>query len=415
MSTVRIDPAAAAASLADSTGSPLAPGAAFAVYRLGRSSFRAAVVRRVEDEYVILAERAEPIGGAEFDGLLLAYLSGRHPDAGVRLWARIDDPSDPADQRLRALLLDKVARAREQLSEREFTVITVPAADVKLPVTREELDASIQQLIDTTADLLEEALAEAGVAPQELAGLLLAGGAARTPLAAVALRGRFGVEPVLAAPSAPAVEEPPTEPIPTRELPTMAEETEAPAKRRRPARAVVVTAVVLVLLAAVAAFGTRLGDRGTPTGGEGAGDASAASDAPSSNDLSPSPEPSDAASEEGESASGPPSPGSGGEEPDETEQAESGDEEDEQPVTEGATTAAVPDMVGMSTAEAQEAVGDAGFAAAEQTGEWRSVLDFSHEDCEVIDQDPAAGEVVPLSSAVAVTFSYSGSESECDV
>lgn len=417
MSTVRIDPAAAAASLAGSGGAPLPPGAAFAVYRLGRSSFRAAVARRVDDGYAVLAERSEPIGGAEFDELLLAYLSGRHPDAGVRLWSRIDDPSDPADRRLRALLLDKVARAREQLSEREFTVITVPAADVKLPLTREELDASIQELIGATADLVEEALAEAGVAPQELAGLLMAGGAARTPLAAVELRRRLGVEPVLAAPTAPAVEEPPAEPVPTRELPELAEEPpdpEAPARRRPPVRLLAVAGAVLaVLLGAVAAFGAGLGDEDAPAGGEGAEEAVTASDAPAPSDPAASPGPSESASED-EASSGPPSPGSSGaEEPPEPDQSESV-EEAEEPATEAAPTGTVPDVVGMSTAEAREAAGEAGFTEVTQVGEERGFWDWSHADCEVIGQEPPAGEVLPLSEAVTVTFSYGGDEGDCD-
>jgi hypothetical protein len=112
MTTARIDPAAAAATLTERTGNPLRPDDAFAVYRLGRSGFRAAVVRRVGHAYVIVAERAAAIGGAEFDGLLLAYLSGRHPDAGVRLWSRVDDPSEPADWKLRALLLERIEIGR---------------------------------------------------------------------------------------------------------------------------------------------------------------------------------------------------------------------------------------------------------------------------------------------------------------
>ncbi|HEX2143813.1 MAG TPA: hypothetical protein VHG10_04805, partial [Glycomyces sp.] len=116
---VRIDPGAAAARLTESTGNSIEPDAVFAVYRLGRTAFSAAVVRRVGNGHVVVAERAAAIGGAEFDGMLLAYLSGRHPDAGGRLWSRIDDP---ADHKLRATLLDEIARAREQLSAQDFTV-----------------------------------------------------------------------------------------------------------------------------------------------------------------------------------------------------------------------------------------------------------------------------------------------------
>ena len=71
-----------------------------------------------------------------------------------------------------------------------------------MPLTREEFESRVAELVDTTADVMEETLAEAGVHPAELAGLLMAGGASRTPLAAATLRRRFGLEPVLAAPNA---------------------------------------------------------------------------------------------------------------------------------------------------------------------------------------------------------------------
>lgn len=403
---VRIDPGAAAASL--KTGSPLKPDAVFAVYRLGRSSFHAAVIRRVGDDPVVVAERTEPIGGAEFDGLLLAYLSGRHPDAGVRLWSRIGNPSEATDRQLRALLLEKITDAREQLSERDFTVITLPVADIKMPLRRDELESRIQELVETTADVMEETLAEAGVHPAELAGLLMAGGAARTPLAATTLRRRFGIEPILAAPKAKVlVSEAP--PVATRELPLVDEE--APPRRRGPGRAVVVAVALLVVVAAGAAFGSGLGD------GDSAEDAALADEsAPAATTSDPtsaaSAEPSDTPSPE-TSATPSESPT-----PDEAEQGPIDDEtssEEERPTTESAPTGTVPNVVGLSTADAHQAVDEAGFAGVEQSGEQRGLFDFSYEDCEIIEQSPAPGSTQALSEPVEVTFSYSGDESDCDV
>lgn len=405
MSMPRIDPGAAAATLTGRTGRPLEPDAAFAVYRLGRSAFQAAVVRRVGHSHVIVAERTAAIGGAEFDGLLLAYLSGRHPEAGIRLWSRIDQPTEPADHKLRALLLDKIIEAREALSERDFTVLALKAADVKLPLTREELESRIEELIGSTADLLEEALGEAGVAPGAFAGIVMAGGAARTPLVAATLRRRFGVEPVAAPPGAvEAVEPPPAE---TRELPMVDEE---PARRGR-GRAIAVVAALAVVVAAGAAFGSRLGDGRPPEGGSGAAEgapavtedheATTATDSPSASASGP-----------GE-ASASPSPDPVEEAPADPTRDESGDEE-ERPTTESAPTGTVPSLVGLSTADARRAVDDAGFADVAHTGEEQGVFDFSHEQCEVIGQEPEAGATRPLSETVAVTFSYRGDPGECE-
>lgn len=409
--SVRIDPGAAAASLSSSTGSPLASGAAFAVYRLGRSSFHAAVVRRVEGQCVVVAERTEPIGGAEFDGLILAYLSGRHPDAGVRLWSRIADPAEPADRQLRALLLEKITQAREQLSERDFTVITLPAADIKMPLSREEFESRVEELVVSTADVLEDVLAEAGVHPAELAGLLMAGGAARTPLAATTLRRRLGVEPVLAGPNAKVLAAE-AAPVATRELPFI-EEQEPQPRRRGQRRAVVLAAALLVVVGAGAAFGSQLGDSDTADD-EVLPDESASAATTSEPSATDSPEPSATPTEEAsaspsespspeESELGPESPVAGG----------SSSEEDA--TTESAPTGSVPNLVGLSTAEAHQAVEDAGFAGVEQSGEERGVFDWSHEDCEVIEQSPEPGSVQALSEQVEVTFSYAGDASDCDV
>ncbi|MCC3764910.1 Hsp70 family protein [Glycomyces sp. TRM65418] len=410
MTAARIDPEAAAARLTEATGRPLEPDAAFAVYRLGRSAFQAAVVRRFGHAHVIVAERSAAIGGAEFDGLLLAYLSGRHPDAGVRLWARIDDPADPADRKLRELLLQKITQAREALSDRDFTVMTLPAADVKLPLTREELESRIEELVEGTASLLEEALGEAMVAPGALAGVLMAGGAARTPLVAATLRRRLGVEPVTAAAGGVlAVEQPPAE---TRELDMVEEE---PAARRRGGRrALAVVAALAVVVAAGAAFGTRWGDEEASQGGVGGAEsapAAAVEPEPTTATASPSTSPSEPS--EGPETAASPSPAPADDEPEEPSRDEV-TEEAERPTSERPATGAVPDLIGLSTADARRAVEEAGFADVEETGKWRSALDFTYDDCEVIEQDPAAGTTRPLSETVAVTFSYNGDASECE-
>ncbi|GAA2123335.1 Hsp70 family protein [Glycomyces algeriensis] len=410
--SVRIDPGAAAASLSSSTGGSLPSGAAFAVYRLGRSSFHAAVVRRIESSFVVAAERTEPIGGAEFDGLILAYLSGRHPDAGVRLWSRIADPAEPADRQLRALLLEKITQAREQLSERDFTVITLPAADIKMPLTRDEFESRVEELVATTADVMEETLAEAGVHPAELAGLLMAGGAARTPLAATMLRRRFGLEPVLAAPHAKVLAAE-AAPVATRELPFV-EEQEAPKRRGGQKRAVVVAAALLVVVGAGAAFGSQLGD-GDTADDDAAIDESASAATTSEPTTAASPETSDTPSAEAStSASASPTPEETVQDP-EDQGAEEDPTEESQPTTESAPTGSVPDVMGMSTAEAVQAVEAAGFAGVDQSGEERGVFDWSHEDCEIIGQSPEPGSTRALSEQVAVTFSYTGEASECDV
>jgi beta-lactam-binding protein with PASTA domain len=73
----------------------------------------------------------------------------------------------------------------------------------------------------------------------------------------------------------------------------------------------------------------------------------------------------------------------------------------------------VPELVGLSTADAREAVDEAGFAGVEETGDERGVFEF-YDQCEVIGQQPEAGATRPLADTVAVTYSYSGDASDCE-
>ncbi|HEX2145105.1 MAG TPA: PASTA domain-containing protein, partial [Glycomyces sp.] len=288
--------------------------------------------------------------------------------------------------------------------------IKLAAADVKMPLTREELESRIEELIAATADLLEDALAEAGVAREELVGLLMAGGVAQTPLVGLTLRRRFDIAPMLAAPGARVlVKDAP--PAVTRELPVV--EDEEPVRRRGPARAAVVGAALLVVVAAGAAFGSQLGDGDVPDDGAGAAESAATTEADSApTSKTASPEATDTPSGDGASASSE----SPSEEQDEaqvepTREAQPSDEE--RPPTESAATGTVPNLVGLSTADARKAVDGAGFDGFDQNGRERGFFEL-YDDCEVIEQDPAPGSTRPLSATVAVTFSYSGDESECD-
>lgn len=401
MNTPVIDPEAAVAQFleqgfgASSDSRELELDVALAVYRLGRSAFHAAVVRRIGDAHVVVAERTAAVGGAEFDELLLAYLSGRHRDADRRFWDRLDG-ADEADRRLRQTMLVKIARAREQLSGQDFTVITVPAADLKLSLTREDLESSIQDLVEETVDHTAAVLAEAGVAPQSLAGVLVAGGAARTPLALAALQGRLGVAPVAAAGDVLAGEAD----TDTRELLIQpAPEPEAPP--RRLARPFAVFVSLIVLVGAVAAFGTQLGDHEPPSG------SGSLATAPAGPETSAADAETDGGTGGEEASPTTPSP--------ESEAVTEDEPEPAAPTTAAATTptAEVPDVVGLSTEEAVAALADAGFADVGLEGERRGFLDFSHDDCEVIAQDPAADSDRPVTAAITVTFSHSGNEEEC--
>lgn len=402
-----LDPGAAADRYIEAGGGALDTGAALVVYWLGAEAFHVAVLREAGDRWLVASELKAEIGGRDFDELLLAYESGRHRDADPEFWDRIDDPVGAEDEGLRAALLEEVRVARERLSEVTEAVIAIPGAAMELGLGRSELEARIRDLVEQTVDLVEEALGDASVSVGDLSGLLLVGGAARTPLVAAELGRRFGVEAVFS-----------DGPLPYRDggsdgEPAVegASDGREPGRGRTLARAGVLAVALLALVAAGAAFGTRLGDDERPqtqteTGGaapeeversEVVGDAtrspgdsggSGGGESPTSG--GPSEEP---AGEHGSPEAGSPS---------------SGDQED--PSSEPAREGSVPDVVGLSAAEAGDELSAAGFTEVEYVVEERSFFDFSHDDCEVVGQDPGAGAVGSFEETVTVTYSHTRSD-----
>ncbi|WP_168801435.1 Hsp70 family protein [Glycomyces buryatensis] len=402
-----IDPEVAAARYTEAGGSELEPGQALVVYRLGSDLFDAAVIRSAGHRHFIASQRSAAIGGREFDALLLAFLSGRHRDADPTFWDRLDNPSDAADGRLRAGLSEKIRRARELLSKQDEAVVAVPEIGLALHLTREQVETCIRELVEQTVYLVEGVLNDV-----EPAGLLLAGGAARTPLVAAELRRSLGLEPLMATGPVHAVEETPTKAFDT--LP----EPGGPVPRRQRrilARTGAISVALVAIVAAVAAFGTGLGDDQVPvsdpaaseaTGDGGAGASDSTETAPS---TSPSPSESSSSAEESPS----PSP----EEEDEADapaSPESDPEDTTEPTTEAAETGRTPNVDGMQASDAGDEFADAGFHNISYVGEERGVFDFTYEDCEVIDQDPASGSEQPYDKKITVTYSYSsGDGSDC--
>ncbi|WP_100446804.1 Hsp70 family protein [Glycomyces xiaoerkulensis] len=397
-----IDPEAAAARFAEVGGRPLDPGAALVVYRLGEGWCEVAVVREAGDRHLVAAGRSAPIGGRDFDELLLAYLSGRHHDASPRFWDRLGGPSGAADDDLRAMLLGEIRRARERLSEAEEAIVSVPRVDLELGLGRVELETRLRDLVGQTVDLVEAVLGDTGLAASELSGLLLAGGAARTPLVRAELHRRLDLEPVFTAGTVGAVGEtasPSAEPDGSE-----GGVPDGPPRRRTPLRVGVFASVLLMLLVAGAAFGTKLGDHPPP----GAADVS--DGAPEGRDPSGTPSASPGAGEAGQGGEESESPGSGAGEPADPPASPDADA-GEEPTTEAATAAPVPDVVGGSAGQARDDLDEAGFTEVEFEGRWSSIFDFSRADCEVIEQDPAAGAEHGFSDRVTVTFAYHGSDS----
>ncbi len=160
----------------------------FAVYDLGGGTFDVSILRLDGGVFEVLSTGGDThLGGDDFDRVLAARLL----DGGLTPPAREPSP---------AVLRGAVAaaqRIREALSAEEAV-----EADVELPegfclrarVTRAELEALIRPVVDRTTPACRAALKDAGAV--RIDGVVLVGGATRTPLVRRHVREVFGQEPL---------------------------------------------------------------------------------------------------------------------------------------------------------------------------------------------------------------------------
>jgi hypothetical protein len=173
---------------------PPKSGDCFAVYDLGGGTFDAAVLRAIDGGFEVVGPPGsiDPLGGFDFDQMLLDYLGQRYiAPVDAELWAQLAPNAPlPADAELAGQR--RRLQARVRLLKESLT--TLPTADFVLPgmndpvlVTRGEYEALIAEKIEATLAELQETIADAGLSPQDLTAIYRIGGAARTPLVGTAL------------------------------------------------------------------------------------------------------------------------------------------------------------------------------------------------------------------------------------
>ena len=160
----------------------------FAVYDLGGGTFDVSILRLDDGVFEVLSTVGDThLGGDDFDRIVARTLMAD----GLA-------PPNPAPSP--AVLRGAVAAAqkiREELSSHE-----VVEADVELPeghrlrarLTRAELESLIQPVVDRTTGPCQDALRAASMARVD--GVVLVGGATRTPLVRRHVRRIFGQEPL---------------------------------------------------------------------------------------------------------------------------------------------------------------------------------------------------------------------------
>ncbi|WP_426513001.1 Hsp70 family protein [Dactylosporangium sp. McL0621] len=257
------EPVAAAAYFASVLRRSLPAGRCLVVYDLGAGTFDVSVVRARTDGFDVRAAAGlDDVGGLDLDATVVAHARAHTAAAGTA-WGRLDWPETSADRQARQALWQGARAAKEQLSRHATAALHVPLADVDLHLTRAEFERHARPHLDRTVACTRQALRDAGVAPEDVAAVLLVGGASRTPLAATLLHRALGIAPTAldqpelvvaegglhARPAPPPLPPPPLPPPPLPPPPLPPTPLKAPMAVRRPR---IVRAVVILAVAAVA-------------------------------------------------------------------------------------------------------------------------------------------------------------------
>ena len=167
------------------------------VYDLGGGTFDVSVVTVEGDVTEVLASHGNNrLGGDDFDDLLVERLAAEfqsihnidlrkgHTAAMARLWWAAEE-------------------AKKKLSFEPYVVVREEALIIEkgkplhleMEIARDEYEAMIRPLLDSTLDSVGKALQDSGKKPGDLDAVLLVGGSTRTPLVSQLLVEHTGLQP----------------------------------------------------------------------------------------------------------------------------------------------------------------------------------------------------------------------------
>jgi molecular chaperone HscA len=159
----------------------------YAVYDLGGGTFDLSILKLTKGVFEVLAAGGDSaLGGDDFDAVLY-----RH----VLVKSKVT-PATPEDVRL---LLDRVRTAKEALSDTFEATIQATLSDdqqIDFTVTESDFATLTEALVARTLTPTRKALRDAKVAPAEIKGVVLVGGATRMPVIRRAVETYFGQPPL---------------------------------------------------------------------------------------------------------------------------------------------------------------------------------------------------------------------------
>ncbi|QNM98030.1 Fe-S protein assembly chaperone HscA [Chitinimonas koreensis] len=159
----------------------------YAIYDLGGGTFDVSILKLTRGVFEVLATSGDSaLGGDDFDQRVFCWLAEQ---AGLSLLGEHDT----------RLLLTRAREAKEALTDHGSTRITAKLADgevIDLELDAETFQRITAPLVQKTIAPVRKALRDAGLAADEVKGVVLVGGATRMPHVRRAVAGFFGREPL---------------------------------------------------------------------------------------------------------------------------------------------------------------------------------------------------------------------------
>jgi len=157
------------------------------VYDLGGGTFDVTVLDLSEGVLDVIASTGNSaLGGKDFDERLMRFLAETCQQAtGVDLMAQ---------PKTRARLRAAAKRAKEDLSNATASLIVVDEWEYDL--TRAAFEAQIEELVESTAQQIDEALAKKQLKPDQINTILMIGGSSRVPFVRQFVSHYFGGRPL---------------------------------------------------------------------------------------------------------------------------------------------------------------------------------------------------------------------------
>ncbi len=153
------------------------------VYDLGGGTFDVSIVEITGEVTEVLASHGNNrLGGDDFDRRLLRHLQEQfRQNHGVEV---------PDEAAVEARLLRGAEQAKISLSEQAFTTVREPflgskgqtALHLELEISRQELEALIEPMLQETLEAIDRALLDAQLTAADLDRVILVGGSTRMPL-----------------------------------------------------------------------------------------------------------------------------------------------------------------------------------------------------------------------------------------